>query len=99
MSGRMYLSGKMSGEPDFNYPAFNAKAAELRAQGFEVVNPAENALPEGTPWEDHMRRDITLMMGCDSIYLLPGWNNSSGARLEHCIARNLGFTVIYGASA
>lgn len=38
---RIYLAGKMRGVPEFNFPAFNAAAAKLRADGHEVFNPAE----------------------------------------------------------
>lgn len=86
----VYIAGPMSGLPEFNYPAFFAKAAELRAQGFEVRNPAEN---DGTstdkPWTFYMKLGLQLLLECDEIHLLPGWSNSRGASLERLVAANL----------
>ena len=47
---RIYLAGPMSGLPELNYPAFHAKAAELRAAGHHVENPAENPAPPCGSW-------------------------------------------------
>jgi len=38
---KIYLAGPMRGIPEFNFPLFNATAALLRADGYEVFNPAE----------------------------------------------------------
>lgn len=43
---RVYLAGPMSGIPQFNIPAFDEMAAELRAHGHDVVSPAELDDPE-----------------------------------------------------
>lgn len=92
-----YLAGPMTGLPDLNFPAFHAVAAEYRAQGLEVINPAEiNAGALGS-WEDCMRKDIAELVKCDSIILLPGWEKSTGATLERHIAVKLGMTVHYHA--
>lgn len=37
----IYLAGPMRGYKDFNFPAFMAAAALLRAEGHSVFNPAE----------------------------------------------------------
>lgn len=37
----LYLAGPMRGIPEFNFPAFMSAAADLRAQGHIVFNPAE----------------------------------------------------------
>ncbi len=36
------MIGQSSGVADYNYPLFNKVAALLRAEGFQVFNPAEN---------------------------------------------------------
>lgn len=43
---RAYLANRMSGVPQFNYPWFDAAASRLRAQGIDVVSPAELDDPE-----------------------------------------------------
>jgi hypothetical protein len=96
---RVYVAGPMSGLPGWNFPAFHAAAARLRAQGFDVVNPAEldeqDDAPLGSkPWAFYLRRDIPELLACDAIALLPGWENSKGARLELHIATELGFEVV-----
>lgn len=48
---RIYVSGPMTGKPEFNYPAFNAAAKRLRDEGHFVINPAELSAIFGTPGE------------------------------------------------
>lgn len=38
---KLYLAGPMQGLPQFNFPMFNRVAAQLRADGHQVFNPAE----------------------------------------------------------
>jgi hypothetical protein len=90
---RIYISGPMTGLPDLNFPAFHAAAARLRAAGYEVVNPAEINPGSDMSWAQCMRADIKALCDCDTIALLPGWMDSSGAHLEMHIAHRLGMAV------
>lgn len=92
---RVYIAGPMSGIPDLNFPAFHAAAAKLRELGFDVINPAEINTDPSAGWAACMRADIAQLVTCDGIALLPGWENSKGARLEKHIAEALGMRVIY----
>ncbi len=86
---KIYLSGPMSGHPNFNYPAFHAAAVALRAMGHSVSNPAENHPPACGTWQGYMRQAITQLVQCDCIALLDGWGTSQGAQIEHCLALDL----------
>jgi hypothetical protein len=96
---KIYLSGPMSSHPiDFNFPAFHEAAAALRADGHEVISPAEldeadDALGVRT-WAEYLKRDIPELLKCNAIAMLPGYEASKGARLELHIASELGFEVI-----
>lgn len=87
---RIYVAGPMTGYVDYNYPAFNTAAVALRHLGYHVENPAENEhLNDGTwGWSDYLRR--TQLLTCDTIVLLPGWEQSEGAQIEFDLAGKLG---------
>lgn len=89
----VYIAGPMTGLSDLNFPAFHAAAATLRAQGHEVVNPAEINPDQTMPWLECMRRDLAALVFCEAIYLLPGWERSNGATLEHHVAKRLGLEI------
>lgn len=92
---RVYIAGPMTGLPAFNFPAFHAAAAQLRAAGYEVENPAENPVPAcGGTWLGYMRMAIAQVATVDAVVLLPGWEGSKGARIERDLAIGLGLGVM-----
>ena len=46
-----------------------------------------------------MRRDLLALLDLDfltdAIYMLKGWENSKGAKVEHALAEYLGLKIIY----
>jgi ferric-dicitrate binding protein FerR (iron transport regulator) len=87
---KLYLSGPMTGYPDYNRPAFHATAAYLRMLGYEVESPAELEGDDSAPWETWMRKALALMLTCEAVVFLPGWRDSRGAWLEYQVATQLG---------
>ncbi len=92
---RIYVSGPMTGHADFNFPAFHAAAARLREAGWEVINPAENfGGRTDLPRETYLRADVILVAQCEAIAMLPGWQESRGAKLEYLLTRELSLPVL-----
>lgn len=91
---RIYIAGPCSGLPDLNYPAFHAEATRLRALGYHVENPAENAEPPCKSWEGYMRLALTQLMTCDTVAFLTGWEDSRGARVEFRLAAELNMPTL-----
>lgn len=90
---RLYLAGPMSGLADLNRQAFDAAAARLRADGFEVVSPVDLSIEVAGTWEaakarnadtyqDFLARDLEEVARADGVVFLPGWEMSNGARAE-----------------
>lgn len=95
----VYIAGPMTGLPEYNFPAFNEAAEMLRMHGKTVYNPAEHGLINGATWADYMRFDVGNLVKCESIYLLPGWSQSRGARTERKLAIKLGIEVLFAPGA
>lgn len=69
----------------------------LREAGFAPFNPALDLLVflSRRPKEknDIYEISISMMLKCDAIFLLPGWENSAGTRNELEIAQNKYFPI------
>ena len=99
---RCYISGAITGVKHAD-KLFARAEEKLELLGYDVVNPykfgehlkkeyaKENKVLE---YEDYMRADIALLIGCDAIYLLENWGTSKGARLEKKIAEVLKMQIM-----
>ena len=96
-----YLAGPMRGYPRYNFPAFHAATAELRAAGWTVFSPAERDELDVSLNLDSddakagisnrglayfMQFDLAEVCYADALFLLPGWEESVGAKLEVHVA-------------
>lgn len=96
MKQKVYISGAIAHhDPEERRRAFADAARFLSLKGYEPVNPFDNGLPADTHWRRHMRADIALLLGCDRIYMLAGWELSKGAKLELDVASSCGIEVMF----
>lgn len=93
---KIYISGKISGtDLTETRKRFAAAAKVMKRIGVEPINPLENGLSEHDSWEAHMLKDIIDLLQCNAIYMLQGWQDSKGARIEHYIATEIGIPIMY----
>lgn len=100
---KIYIAGPMTGIPNGNWGAFNAKETQLLSEGWDVINPAKMDAESGIDpntmgeydYEDCARRDIEVLVECDAIYMLAGFQFSKGACWERALAKHLGLKRYY----
>ena len=83
---KVYISGPITNNPDYMKDFQDAEDLLLK-EGNVPVNPTKiSPYNKKKVWSDYMKDDIKALMDCDAIYLLHGWTESRGARLEHELA-------------
>lgn len=90
---KFYLAGPITGDPDYK-KKFGA-AAEIFRKGWPddvAINPA--VLPEGMHPVNYMAICLPMLLMADSVFLLPGWENSAGAKVEKALAEYCGIPVM-----
>jgi hypothetical protein len=99
MHNKIYISGKITGLPLFEAATKFAQAEHtLRRRGFNPVNPLtlDHSHNPHADYNTYMKTDIKAMLDCDSIYMLPCWQDSKGAKIELQLAIQLNYSIIWG---
>lgn len=93
----VFLSGKMTGLPDYNRTAFILAEAHLSQLGHTVLSPANHIPihdPEAIPHSGYIAICCAMIDQCDAIVQLPGWEDSIGANMERLYAERHGKQVL-----
>lgn len=109
---QIYIAGPMTGKPSYNFLAFDTARDRLMAEGWAVVSPADMdrmfgfdpiANPELVVTKEFLeearKRDMEALERVDAIYMLDGWEDSTGAKAEYWTARWRNIEVIHQESA
>ena len=76
---KIYISGKITGDPDYK-AKFEAAADAYRENGYTVLTPSW--MPLGMQPADYMRICFAMIDTADLVAFLPGYATSPGAQLE-----------------
>lgn len=87
---KVYISGAITNNPHYHYQ-FGEAEAKLIKEGHAVLNPCKN---EGFTYREYINMGLCELMHCDAIYMLEGWENSTGAKLEYEYAVAVGLEVL-----
>lgn len=96
-----YVIGPVSGIEDCNRPAFEQARKRLEKASRAMCDIPHDLIPADTPWPTAMRISLHKLTSSSypsmdptyRIALLPGWEQSEGARLERAVAEACGIPV------
>lgn len=99
MTKTIYLAGAVSNR-DIEHVRnkFATHEAELKQQGFSVINPVtliENMGLQNDSWENIMSVCLSVACHADEIHLMNCWQESKGAVLERDTMMRLNKTIVY----
>jgi hypothetical protein len=97
----VYVAGPMRGRPENGFPAFDRASAFLRDKGYFVTSPAEMDREHGWFAADDKNRSTRTAVATEAkevcwaqkIALLPGWEDSFGAKSEVAIALSIALST------
>jgi len=90
---RIYIAGKVTNNENF-IEDFQRKAHELKKDGFEVINPIVEQYIGVLTYNEWIEHGIWLLDKCDAIYMMDGWKESRGAKIEYTYACGKGLMVL-----
>lgn len=92
----IYISGKITGTDDCLQRFERAEKHLNNMNITDVINPAKvnSYLPE-LSYSQYIKISLCMLEMCDTIYMLKGWEDSTGAKLEWEFAKANNYKIMY----
>ena len=84
MATKIYIAGKITGDPDYK-AKFEEAENFYKKKDFTVLTPT--CLPSGMQPSDYMRICFAMIDTADVVAFLPDFKQSAGAEVEHAYCR------------
>lgn len=94
MKRKLYIAGPVTGMPDNNIDMFIEAQKAAESIGYIVLST--HLLPKGMSEAFYMKSGFIMIDECDRMMMLPGWEDSLGAKAEFNYAQKVGVTEIFG---
>ena len=88
---KLYLSGAITNNPEYK-KQFTRKYRELEEK-FIVLSPL--FINANLEWKEYMHIDLAMIDVCDVVYMMKGWKDSRGAKIEEVYAQFKDKEIIY----
>ena len=92
----IYISGKITGTDDYLQRFERAENHLNNSDILDIINPAKvnSFLPE-LSYSHYIKISLCMLEMCDTIYMLKGWEDSTGAKLEWEFAKANNYKIMY----
>lgn len=92
----VYISGKITGTDDYLQRFERAEKHLNNMNITAVINPAKvnSYLPE-LSYSQYLKMSLCMLSMCDTVYMLKGWEDSTGANLEWEFAKANNYKILY----
>ena len=88
---KIYIADIITSNPHYK-EHFACTEKMLKDAGHEVVNSVK---PKRKEYKWYIDEGLKQLMTCDGIYMIDGWERSTGAKLERAYAEEVGLKIIY----
>lgn len=94
---KVFITGPMTGLPDYNRDSFDNAAKTIEALGHTPLNPYRQELVDaGKTWGECVLSSLLQLLQADAILALEGAENSTGSTIEQVFAARMKIpTVTY----